>query len=110
MASGRPVVATAVNGVPDLVEPGVTGLLADAGDVEALARATVWLLEHPEDAATMGRQGRERVRSHFSSDVMCEALDDLYSGLLGLPVGAAGRSAAEEDSSVERPRRLVRTA
>jgi glycosyltransferase involved in cell wall biosynthesis len=87
MASGRPVVATAVNGVPDLVEPGVTGLLAGAGDVAGLAEATVWLLDHPDEAATMGEQARDRVRSHFATETMCQALDELYAGLLGLPVG-----------------------
>ncbi len=54
MASGRPVVASAVNGVPDLVEPGVTGLLTEAGDVEAMADSVLWLLDHPEEAAMMG--------------------------------------------------------
>jgi glycosyltransferase involved in cell wall biosynthesis len=89
MASGRPVVATAVNGVPDLVEPGVTGLLAGAGDVAELAQAAVWLLEHPDEAAMMGEQARDRVRSHFATETMCRALDELYAELLGLPVGSA---------------------
>ena len=90
MASGRPVVATAVNGVPDLVEPGVTGLLAAPGDVAALAEATVWLLDHPLEAAMMGEQARDRVRSHFATETMCRALDELYAELLGLPVAPAG--------------------
>jgi glycosyltransferase involved in cell wall biosynthesis len=85
MASGRPVVATAVNGVPDLVEPGATGLLAPPSDPSALADSVEWLLDHPEQAAQMGALGRERVRQHFSPSVMCEALDELYSELLGLP-------------------------
>jgi glycosyltransferase involved in cell wall biosynthesis len=85
MASGRPVVATAVNGVPDLVEPGATGLLAPPSDPSALADSVEWLLDHPEQAAQMGVLGRERVRQHFSPRVMCEALDELYSELLGLP-------------------------
>lgn len=85
MASGRPVVATAVNGVPDLVEPGSTGLLASPGDPEAMARSVIWLLEHPVEAAAMGAAGRVRVRSHFSTEVMCRALDELYCDLLGQP-------------------------
>jgi glycosyltransferase involved in cell wall biosynthesis len=110
MASGRPVVATAVNGVPDLVEPGVTGLLAEAGDVDALATAAVWLLDHPTEAATMGRQGRERVRSHFSPETMCQALDDLYSRLIGLPAGSSEPAVAEASPAVAVSGRLVRTA
>jgi glycosyltransferase involved in cell wall biosynthesis len=85
MASGRPVVATAVNGVPDLVESGATGLLARPGDPESLATSVRWLLDHPEAARRMGRQGRERVRRHFGQSHMCAALDQVYRDLLGLP-------------------------
>jgi glycosyltransferase involved in cell wall biosynthesis len=85
MASARPVVATAVNGVPDLVEPGATGLLAPPSDPDALSLAVEWLLDHPEQAAQMGARGRERVREHFTPRVMCQALDELYGELLGLP-------------------------
>ena len=90
MASGRPVVATAVNGVPDLVEPGSTGLLAEPSDPAALARAVLWMLDHPEEAARMGAQGRDRVRSFFGRDVMCGALDELYGELFGRPVATEG--------------------
>jgi glycosyltransferase involved in cell wall biosynthesis len=89
MASARPVVATAVNGVPDLVEPGVTGLLAAPGDPAGLAAAVLWMLDHPGEARQMAAQGRERVRSHFGPSVMCDALDELYSQLLGLPAPTA---------------------
>ena len=85
MASARPVVATAVNGVPDLVEPGATGLLAPPSDPEALAAAVEWLLDHPEEAARMGAQGQARVRSHMDPSATCRALDELYCELLGLP-------------------------
>jgi glycosyltransferase involved in cell wall biosynthesis len=85
MASGRPVVATAVNGVPDLVEPGVTGLLSPPADPAALARSVVWLLDHPREARRMGAQGRARVLSGFSPNTMCDRLDALYARLLGVP-------------------------
>lgn len=85
MASARPVVATAVNGVPDLVEPGVTGLLAPPRDPEGLASAVLWMLEHPVEARQMGMQARDRVRSHFGRSEMCRGLDELYAELLGLP-------------------------
>jgi glycosyltransferase involved in cell wall biosynthesis len=99
MASARAVVATAVNGVPDLVVPGVTGLLAAPGDPHGLAAAVLWMLDHPDDAREMGLRGRERVRAHFARSVMTSALDDLYCELLGLPARAgeepAGRAAGE---------------
>jgi glycosyltransferase involved in cell wall biosynthesis len=85
MASGRPVVATAVNGVPDLVTPGATGLLAEPGDPASLARSVLWMLDHPAEAAAMGACGRERVLSHFAPPVMCQVLDSVYGELLGQP-------------------------
>ncbi|MFE9444702.1 glycosyltransferase family 4 protein [Streptomyces sp. NPDC006602] len=85
LAAARPVVATAVNGVPDLVEHGATGLLAEPDDPEGLALAVGWLLDHPGEAAAMGRQGRERVLSAFAPEVMCASLDACYRSLLGLP-------------------------
>ena len=85
LASARPVVATAVNGVPDLVEPGATGLLAAHGDVESLTACVRWLLDHPDAARAMGAAGRERVRSGFSVDVMCAVVEACYRRLLGLP-------------------------
>jgi glycosyltransferase involved in cell wall biosynthesis len=101
MASARPVVATAVNGVPDLVAPGVTGLLAAPRDPDGLASAVLWMLDHPEDAREMGLRGRDRVRSHFARKVMCDALDELYSELLGLPSAAGDRQTAVDGHTGE---------
>jgi len=90
MASGRPVVATAVDGVVDIVSPGSTGLLAAPRNVEELVTATCWMLDHPIEAALMGAQARERVRRLFSTARMCTVLDDVYRRLLGLgPAGPA---------------------
>jgi glycosyltransferase involved in cell wall biosynthesis len=99
MAVGCPVVATAVNGVPDLVEPGATGLLARPADPDGLAECVEWMLRHPEAAKAMGAQARERVRSMFEPAVMCEMLDAVYSRWLGLP-GTAASSVAEIDLTV----------
>jgi glycosyltransferase involved in cell wall biosynthesis len=85
MAAARPVVATAVNGVPDLVEPGSTGLLAPPSDPAAMADCVCWLLDHPAEAARMGQAGRDRVASAFRPETMCGGLDALYRDLLGLP-------------------------
>ncbi|MEU5320349.1 glycosyltransferase [Streptomyces sp. NPDC021056] len=86
LATARPVVATAVNGVPDLVEHGATGLLVPPADPEAAARAVGWLLDHPSEAADMGRQGCRRVRTAFAPQAMCAAVDACYRDLLGLPL------------------------
>ena len=84
LAAGRPVVASAVNGVLDLVVHGATGLLTPPEDPEAVARAVLWLLDHPAEAEAMGRQGRAVVRDLFDQTGMCRSLDEMYRGLLGL--------------------------
>jgi glycosyltransferase involved in cell wall biosynthesis len=84
MASGRAVVATAVNGVPDLVEPGATGLLAEPSDPGSLASCVRWMLDHPTERRRMGIQARAMVSGVFDQATMCDALDRLYRRLLGL--------------------------
>lgn len=104
MASARPVVATAVNGVPDLVEPGVTGLLASPRDPEGLASSVLWMLDHPVEARQMGMRARERVRSHFGRSDMCHGLDTLYAELLGLPAPLEPAQTAPNGSGDRVPR------
>jgi glycosyltransferase involved in cell wall biosynthesis len=89
VASGRPVVATAVNGVPDLIVPGATGLLAAPGDPASLAAGVRWLLDHPLEAARMGDAGSRWVRWMFDPKLMCGLIDRTYCRLLGLPGPAA---------------------
>jgi glycosyltransferase involved in cell wall biosynthesis len=83
MASGRPVVATAVDGVVDVVTHGATGLLAAPRDPASLAAGVVWLLDHPVEAVQMGEQARDLVRTLFAPERMCAVLDEIYSSLLG---------------------------
>jgi glycosyltransferase involved in cell wall biosynthesis len=66
MAHGRPVVASAVGGLLDLVAHGETGLLVPAGDVDALREALKWLLGDPDLRRRMGEAGRERARDRLS--------------------------------------------
>jgi hypothetical protein len=105
LASGRPVVATAVNGVPDLVEPGVTGLLAAPGEPASLASAVEWLLEHPDEARRMGAQARDRVRSLFPPQRMCAIVQSRYDELMGLP--AAGPPDHAPRDAAQSPQVLV---
>ncbi len=94
LASGRPVVATAVNGVVDLVAHGSTGLLCAPANPDALARSVLWLLEHPHEAEQMGRAGAARVRALFQPDTMTMLVEQVYARLLGLPAPAADNVAA----------------
>lgn len=89
MAAGLPVVATAVDGIPDAVEDGVTGLLVPPGDPAALAAAMVRVLRDPRAARAMGGAGRERAERLFSPRRVAEALDAVWTGAL-----RGGRSGA----------------
>jgi len=79
MAQGKPVVATAVGGTPELVVHGETGLLVQPGDVEALAAALAQLLADPEQARHMGEAGRERVQREFGAAAMAQRILELYA-------------------------------
>ena len=84
MALGLPVVATDVGGIPEMVEDGVTGLLAPPDDVPALEAAIRRLTDDPARARAMGVSGRERARAHFSRARYVEAHARWIDGLLGL--------------------------
>lgn len=81
MEAGKPVVATRVGGVPDIVDDGVTGLLVDRQDPDRLAGAIAELLDDRARATAMGRAGRERRRSEFSLAATVRRVEDLYREL-----------------------------
>jgi len=91
MAAGRPVVATQVGGVPDLIDDGVNGCLVPPDDPEALAEAMVTLLADPDRRQAMGQAGRKRVIPAFSAERLLGDMDRLYAELLGPAIGHAGR-------------------
>lgn len=64
----RPVVASGVGGLPEIIEDGKTGMLVAPGDEEGLSRALSWILEHPESAGSMGKAGRQYVLKRFDYD------------------------------------------
>jgi sugar transferase (PEP-CTERM/EpsH1 system associated) len=78
MACACPVLATRVGGNAELVQPGFTGELVPAGDVEAMAQALVALAGDPARAARLGQAGRARVEERFSLQAMVQAYQGLY--------------------------------
>jgi glycosyltransferase involved in cell wall biosynthesis len=82
MAAARPVVATRVGGVPDLVEHGVNGLLVPPGDPPAVADAITTLLADADRRRAMGNAGRKRVRDAHGVDRLVADVDRLYSELV----------------------------
>lgn len=78
MEAAKPVVATRVGGVPDLIDDGVHGLLVERRDHAGLADAVAALLRDRERAQRIGERARERRRREFDIDVMVRAFEELY--------------------------------
>lgn len=82
MAMARPVVATRVGGIPEIVMDGITGRLVPPRDPAALAGALIDLIRRPAERTEMGRAGRERMLSSFSAEAMVAATESLYLKIL----------------------------
>jgi glycosyltransferase involved in cell wall biosynthesis len=82
LAAGRPVVATRVGGVPDVVRDGEDGFLVETGDTVELAARLAQLARDPELRERMGQQGRERVLPRYAVDRLVDDVDRLYRSLL----------------------------
>jgi glycosyltransferase involved in cell wall biosynthesis len=84
MASGVPVVASAVGGIPETVRDGVDGLLVPPSNPVALASAVVRLARDPLVRARLGRAGRRRVEDHFGLDASVSQIASIYERALSL--------------------------
>jgi len=82
MATGRPVVATAVGGTVDAVEEGRTGYLIPPGAPEALANALRKLLDDPEGRAAMGSAARAMAKERYRADRVVAGLEQVYHEVL----------------------------
>jgi len=82
MAAGKPVVATAVGGVPELVENGLTGLLVPSDNANALAEALLLLAEDPELRQVMGQKGQKKAIDRFDISRTAREYEALYCKLL----------------------------
>jgi glycosyltransferase involved in cell wall biosynthesis len=82
MAAGRPVVATSVGGVPEMVRSGETGILVPTGDVAALSGALRQMLESPELRRRMGASAARTAAEHFDISRMAGAYERLYEEIL----------------------------
>jgi glycosyltransferase involved in cell wall biosynthesis len=91
MARGRPVVASAVGGLAEIVVPGETGVLVPPGDAGALASALARLCGDPASARRLGAAGAARVQEYFLADRMVSAYEALYREILAERIAGAAR-------------------
>jgi len=92
MLAGKPVVASAIGGPLEIVEPDVTGLLVPPGDAAALGAAIVRLFRDSGERARMGAAGRLRAEQEFDAATMTRRFEALYAEVIG--AGAGGVEAA----------------
>ncbi|WP_119680080.1 glycosyltransferase [Indioceanicola profundi] len=83
MASGLPVVSTRHSGIPELVEHGVSGLLAEERDVEDLARQLTRIMTDADGRAELARAARRTVELHFNERLLNDRLDAMLRRLAG---------------------------
>jgi glycosyltransferase involved in cell wall biosynthesis len=82
MAYGKPIVATRVGGIPDVLADGTEGMLVAPGDVAALADAVGTLVGDPDRARALGRAAKERV-AELGPDTIAKRLDLVYQEVIG---------------------------
>lgn len=80
--SRRPVIATAAGGMVEMFDDGQTGLLIPPGDVQALANAIQFLLDHPEKAEEMGERGRLKAVNEFSPSQFLRGFDQFVNDVM----------------------------
>jgi len=87
MASGLPVVASGISGIPLAVEPERTGLLVPEGDAAALGTALLRLLADPDLARAMGERGRRKAEAELTWDAVALRYREGYLAALGRSSG-----------------------
>lgn len=95
-AAGKPVVATCVGGIPDMIADGWNGLLVPPGDPEALAKSILRMIESPRMAETFVQRSREKIKEKYGIQRLVCSLESLYIHLLrekGISLQGDGKSA-----------------
>jgi glycosyltransferase involved in cell wall biosynthesis len=82
MAMEKPVVGTAVGGIPDLIEHGLNGYLVRSGNKKQLASAILRILNDKGLAVKMGKAGQKKVTDRFSAESMVRSIEKVYGELL----------------------------
>ncbi|EIW00666.1 glycosyltransferase [Thermoanaerobacter siderophilus] len=82
MAAGRPVIATSVGGVPELIQNNITGILVPPKNVNAFSKAMLMLIENKDLCQKLGEKAKEVAEKEFDISVMVKKYEKLYESLL----------------------------
>lgn len=82
MACGKPVIATKVGGIPEIIAPQKNGLLVRPNDPVDLANALIYLLNNEEEARRMGFEGAKLVSENFRTEIVVDRLEKIYEGVI----------------------------
>lgn len=82
LSAGKPVVATRVGGVPELIEEGVSGYMAEPGNPDSIAKALLKAVQAPEATRAMGQHAQEKTIRAFSISRLIEDINRLYDSFL----------------------------
>ncbi|MFZ5595490.1 MAG: glycosyltransferase family 4 protein [Bacillota bacterium] len=98
MASGRPVIASRVGGIPEVIDDGVNGLLVSPGDVTGLVRAVERVIDDGKMAESMGEEGRRLVMRNFTVSKMASETEKVYIELVCAGSGRRPEPAGKRDA------------
>ena len=82
MAMAKPIVAFNHGALPEIVEDGVTSMLVTPYDIDALATAVIRLIDNPQTQRTMGQNGRNRVKNHFTIQQTAKQITAIYDQII----------------------------
>ena len=82
MAVGKPVIATRVGGIPEIVKHKENGLLVEPGDVHELKNALLYILENKDEAKRMGENAAKYVAENYSVGAIVEKIERVYEGVI----------------------------
>ncbi|MHA1595228.1 MAG: glycosyltransferase family 4 protein [Candidatus Baldrarchaeia archaeon] len=84
MAAGKPVIATRVGGIPEIIDDGIDGILVKPHSVRELSDAIIWLLNDKSRLEAMGMNAREKVEERYSWDRVVHRVVEVYEEVMGV--------------------------
>lgn len=83
LAMGKPVIATNVGGLSEIIDNGITGLLVPPKNHAAISNAIIWMAKHREETNEMAIKGREKVLKHYTFQRMIDRTAEVYYSVMG---------------------------